>query len=63
MVEFQSNGKIWNANEIESKQGVETFAKKFKGAELDSEHQVLIYEPTWWRYTEFKPEFKVIQSD
>lgn len=62
MIEFQSNGMIRKTNKEESKQGVKTFVGKFKGAELDNEHQVLIYEPTWWRYTEFKPKFKVIES-
>lgn len=63
MVEFQSEGLVRIATEEESKIGVKTFASKFKGAELDNEHQVLIYEPTWWRYTEIKPEFKVIESE
>ena len=62
MIEFQSEGMIRKANETESELGVATFASKFDGAELDDEHQVLIYEPIWWRYTEFKPKFLVIES-
>lgn len=62
MIEFQSEGTIKIASSTESDKGVKTFADKFGGAELDSEHQVLIYEPTWWRYTEFKPKFMAIES-
>lgn len=62
MVEFQSEGNIRIANVDESSSGVKIFAEKFGSAELDSEHQVLIYEPTWWRYTEFKPKFVVTES-
>lgn len=62
MVEFQSEGIIRKANELESKLGVQTFAGKFDGAQLDEEHQVLIYKPIWWRYTEYKPKFLVVES-
>ncbi|HTK03804.1 MAG TPA: pyridoxamine 5'-phosphate oxidase family protein [Alphaproteobacteria bacterium] len=62
MVEFQSEGSIEKVNQTESKLGEETFATKFKGAKLDSEHIVLEYVPTWWRYTEFKPKKFVLES-
>lgn len=62
MIEFQSEGNIRVANVEDSKKSVKIFARKFNGAELDNEHQVLIYKPIWWRYTEFKPKFKVIES-
>ena len=62
MITFQSEGIIRKASNEDSKLGVKIFANKFSGSELDNEHQVLIYEPTWWRYTEYKPKFKVIES-
>ncbi len=63
MIEFQAEGSIRKANAKESKNGVKTFASKFKGATLDSDHIVLVFKPTWWRYTEYKPKFKVISSE
>ncbi len=62
MVEFQAEGIIEKVNKKESGLGVKAFASKFKGAELDSEHIVLKFIPKWWRYTEYKPKFKIIES-
>ncbi|KKQ92357.1 MAG: hypothetical protein UU16_C0003G0015 [Candidatus Woesebacteria bacterium GW2011_GWA2_40_7] len=35
-------------------------AKKWKD---DPATIFLVFKPTWWRYTEYKPEFKVISSE
>ena len=62
MVEFQAEGKIQKVNSAEEILGVKTFASKFKGATLDNDHIVLIFKPTWWRYTEYKPKFFKLES-
>ncbi len=63
MMEFQAEGNIKMIKRDMSGDYEKVFADKFKGAELDSEHIVLVFVPTWWRYTEFKPKFKVISSE
>lgn len=63
MVEFQSEGLIEKVDKSKSNPEEKIFADKFKGAELDNEHIVLKYTVNWWRYTEFKPKFKVISSE
>ncbi len=62
MIEFQAEGVIEKVDQTKSKLGEKTFASKFKGAKLDSEHIVLVFRPTWWRYTEYKPKFVAIGS-
>lgn len=61
-VELQTEGFIEKVKRSKSKPGEKVFATKFDGAILDSEHVVLEYRPTWWRYTEFKPKFFVLSS-
>lgn len=63
MIEFQSEGIVQKVSEAESELCEKVFASKFEGAKLDDEHIVLKFTPKWWRYTEFKPEFKAISSE
>lgn len=62
MVEFQSTGEIEKIDKKISETEEKIFASKFKGAQLDSDHIVLKYVAKWWRYTEFKPKFSVLES-
>ncbi len=62
-VELQTEGTIEKVNKSKSKPEQKIFASKFDGAELDNDHVVLKYTPTWWRYTEFKPKFLVLSSE
>lgn len=62
MVEFQSNGVIEKIDKKLSDPEEKIFSDKFKGAELDSDHIVLKYVAKWWKYTEFKPKFMVLES-
>lgn len=62
MVIFQAEGVIKKVNRILSRLGEKTFASKFKGAKLDSEHVVLEFTPKWYRYTEYKPKKLIIES-
>ncbi len=61
-IELQAEGMIEKIEKEKSKPEEKVFASKFGGAELDSEHVVLKFKPTWYRYTEFKPEFLTIES-
>lgn len=63
MIEFQADGKAKIIPKIMSDKYEKTFSSKFKGAKLDEEHIVLVFKPTWWRYTEYKPKFLVISSE
>ncbi|HET7098767.1 MAG TPA: hypothetical protein VFI61_00875 [Patescibacteria group bacterium] len=62
MVEFQAEGQIEMIEKVKSEKYVKVFANKLKGAELDADHIVLAFKPKWWRYTEYKPKFVVIES-
>lgn len=63
MIEFQADGEIKMIVKKDSKPFEKVFANKFKGAKLDNEHAVLVFTANWWRYTEYKPKFKVITSE
>lgn len=62
MVTFQAEGVVKKVNQVLTSLGVKTFASKFKGAKLDTEHVVLEFSPKWWRYTEYKPKKLVLES-
>lgn len=62
MVEFQAEGKIEMIAKNKSESYIKVFANKFKGAELDEDHIVLVFTPTWWRYTEYKPKKFVLEA-
>jgi general stress protein 26 len=62
-IEFQAEGHIEMIERKNSDPYINSFAGKFKGAGLDIEHVVLKFTTDWWRYTEFKPEFKKIESE
>ena len=63
MITFQSEGIVEKIDKTKSKPEEELFANKFYGAKLKDDHVVLKYTAKWWRYTEFKPKFKVIYSE
>ena len=62
MIGFQAEGVIKKVNQVLSRLGEKTFAYKFKGAKLDSEHIVLEFTPKWYRYTEYKPKKLILES-
>lgn len=62
MIGFQAEGVIKKVNQVLSRLGEKTFASKFKGAKLDSEHIVLEFTPKWYRYTEYKPKKLILES-
>lgn len=62
MIEFQAEGVVKKVSQILTGLGVKTFASKFKGAKLDSEHVVLEFTPKWYRYTEYKPKKLILES-
>lgn len=60
--ELQMEGLIEKIERSKSGNEVKIFASKFAGAKLDPDHTVLKFRPNWWRYSEFKPEFKKMES-
>lgn len=60
--EVQMEGTLKKLARESSEEALQIFTSKYEKAMLDEEHVVLVFTPTWWRYSKMRPKPGVIIS-